>query len=72
MSKSLKIAFLEKKSFKLIYVHKIFKTVWGNFSKINRSQDILTFRDFAILKIVLHSKIINKMQTNKQTNKKNQ
>ena len=70
MSKSLKIAFLEKKSFKLIYVQKIFKTVWGIFSKINRSQDILTFRDIAILKIVLHSKIINKMQTNKQ--KKNQ
>ena len=40
--------------------------MWGNFSKINRSQDILTFRDFAIWKIVLHSKIINKMQTNKK------
>ena len=39
--------------------------VYGNFWKINWYRDILSFVDFTVPKIVLYSKIINKMWTKK-------
>ena len=36
--------------------------VFTNFKKINGSQDVLTFGDFTVPKIVLQNKIIDKTQ----------
>ena len=57
--------FFQKKFFRFICTYEIFKTVCRNFFKRNRSRDIINFGDFMVLKIVFHSKFINKTWTKK-------
>ena len=63
-------SFLKKKSFQLICVDTIFKTVSRCFLRINQSQDILTFGDFMISKKLFFTvklPIKHKQQTIKKT-----
>ena len=65
-NKSLK----KKKSFQLICVDTIFKTVSRCFLRINQSQDILTFGDFMVSKKLFFTvklPIKHKQQTIKKT-----
>ena len=68
-SKSLKKMCFQKKSFQLICADKIFKTMCGNFLKINGSWDISLPVILRFRKIVHLHKIINKTRlTKKQEN----
>lgn len=62
--------FWKKKSFQLICVDTIFKTVSRCFLRINQSQDILTFGDFMVSKKLFFTvklPIKHKQQTIKKT-----
>ena len=64
-SKSLKKKFSKKKFFQLICTDMIFKTVCGNFLKINGSRDIYILVISRFQKTALHNKIINKTRSTK-------
>ena len=59
----------KKKCFQLVYAGETFKTVSGNFFKINGSRDIQPLVILWFRKIVLRNKTINKTQSTK--NQKN-
>ena len=65
-SKSLKKMCFQKKSFQLICADKIFKTMCGNFLKINGSWDISLPVILRFRKIVHLHKIINKTRLTKK------
>lgn len=55
--------FFEKWFFWFTCADKIFKTVSGNFLKINGSWDNWDFGDYMVTKVVLHNKLFHKMWT---------
>ena len=61
--------FLEKNLFQFICADEIFKTICGNFLKINRSRYIELLVVSWFRKIVFHNKVINKTRKTKKIKK---